>query len=104
MAEWSYEDGKQAMNEAVRRSATDPSFRKLLLTDVNKAVEKVAGKPVPPNFKIRVLEKGNADMTLILPDPVAAGGELSDKELEQVAGGGRCVGTCVVSCGWSSVV
>lgn len=104
MAEWTYEEGKQAMNEAVRRSATDPGFRKLMLTNVNKAVEQVAGKPVPPQFKIRVLEKQGTDMTLILPDPVKAGGELSDKELEQVAGGGRCVGTCVVSCGYSSVL
>jgi len=104
MAEWTYEEGKRAMNEAVRRSATDPAFRKLMLTDVNKAVEQVAGKSVPPGFKIRVMEKGGTDMTLVLPDPVKAGGELSDKELEQVAGGGRCVGTCVVSCGYSSVV
>ena len=104
MATWTYEEGKKAMNDAVRRSATDPAFRKLLLTDVNKAVEQIAGKPVPHGYKIRVVEKGGTDMTLVLPDPVKGGGELSDKELEQVAGGGRCVGTCVVSCGYSSVV
>lgn len=103
-ATWTYEEGKKAMDEAVRRSATDPAFRKTLLTNVNKAVEEVAGKPLPPGYKIRVVEKGDADMTLVLPDPVKGGGELSDKELEQVAGGGRCVGTCVVSCGFSSVV
>jgi len=104
MATWTYEEGKKAMNDAVRRSATDPAFRKLLLSDVNKAVEQIAGKPVPPGYKIRVVEKGATDMTLVLPDPVKVGDELSDKELEQVAGGGRCVGTCVVSCGYSSVV
>ena len=83
MATWTYEEGKKAMNDAVRRSATDPAFRKLLLTDVNKAVEQIAGKPVPPGYKIRVVEKGGTDMTLVLPDPVKGAGELSDKELEE---------------------
>jgi hypothetical protein len=99
MAQWSIEEAKEIMEQAQKRSTTDPQFRSRLLSNPNSAVQELAGKPIPPNFKVRALERQGYDVTLLLPDPVSKAGELSDAELEQVAGGGRCAGTCVVSCG-----
>lgn len=102
--EWTHEEGTRVMDEAMKRAASDPAFRQTILSNPNKAIEQIAGKPVPADFKIRAIEKNGANVTLVLPDPVSPTGELSDTELEQVAGGGRCAGTCVASCGWSSVL
>lgn len=102
MPMWTKEEGERVMAEALKRSATDPVFRKKLLIDTNGAVESIAGKPTPSNFKIRLLERSGYDITLVLPDPVSADNELSDAELEQVAGGQRgsgdkCSGSCVTT-------
>jgi hypothetical protein len=99
MAQWTLNEAQEIMEKASKRAATDPKFRSKLLSDPNAAVQEFAGKPIPPNIKVRALERQGYDVTLLLPDPVSKEGELSDVELEQVAGGGRCAGTCVVSCG-----
>ncbi len=93
---WTVEDKQTIINQAMKRAATDPEFRKLVLREPGTAVQQIAGKTLPANFKVRVLERQNNDVTIVLPDPVKAGGELSDAELEHVAGGR---GVCGVSCG-----
>ena len=56
-------EAREIMEKASKRAATDPKFRIKLLSNPNAAVQEFAGKPIPPNIKVRVLEiKG---MTLL---------------------------------------
>jgi hypothetical protein len=86
--QWTAEQAQAVVNTALSRAATDGEFRKLALADANAAVEQVAGQPLPEGFRVRVLEREGFDITLVLRDPVVDG-ELSDSELERVAGGAR---------------
>ncbi len=87
MNEWNEQEVQKALEEIGRRSATDPEFRALALRDANAAIAAVSPFPVPEVFKVRFVENEGANLTVVLPDPANADGELSDSELEQVAGG-----------------
>jgi len=104
MAEWNEAEAQKTLNEVTKRVQTDPAFRKLALSDPNAAIAKVNPAPIPPGFKIQFVESEGANLTIVLPDPVSKNGELSDVELEQVAGGGRCGASCAASCIISSVI
>jgi hypothetical protein len=69
-----------------QRASSDPAFRELAMRDGTAAVEQVIGKPLPDGVKIRFVENDGATFTLGLP-PARSGDELSDRELEAVAGG-----------------
>jgi hypothetical protein len=69
------------------RSQRDPEFRQLCLTDAAAAVTEISGQSVPPGFALRFVDNAGAHLTLVLPDPVGAEGELSDEELSGVSGG-----------------
>jgi hypothetical protein len=104
MSQWNEAEAQKTLQEVMKRAQTDPEFRALALRDPNAAIAKVNPTPVPPGFKIRFVDNAGANMTIVLPDPVSKEGELSDAELEQVAGGGRCGASCAASCVFSSVL
>ena len=85
------------------RAAVDPDFRQLCLEDPHSAISEVASRDIPAGVKLRFIEKEGYDMTLVLPPAAGPDGELSDDELEEVAGGGRCGGSCAASCLFSAV-
>ena len=87
MPEWTQEEVHKILNEVARKSSVDPEFRKLCLTDPNAAIARVSETPLPENFRIRFVENEGANMTVVLPDLAIAEEELSDAELETVAGG-----------------
>jgi hypothetical protein len=77
------------MRAILARSATDPAFRQKLLTDPRAAVAEFSARPVsdiPASFNL-VFVENKADATIVLPDPINTSGDLSDQELETVAGG-----------------
>lgn len=96
-----------AIQKVFKKATTDAAFRKLCLTDAKAAIKQATGEDVPANFKVRFVENQGANLTIVLPDLRAAGGELKDEELEQVAGGGRCAascgGSCAASCMFSAI-
>jgi hypothetical protein len=107
MAEWTREEANRTINDVAKRATKDAAFRGLALKDPVAAIAKVNPTPIPTGFKIRFVDNAGANLTIVLPDAAPAEGELSDSQLEEVAGGGtasRCGGSCVVSCGISSVV
>ena len=107
MAEWTQEEAHKATQEVIKRATTDKAFRTLALQNPAKALAQIDPKPLPPGFKIQVVERGGADLTVVVPDLIPNAGELSDAELEQVAGGGdanRCGGSCAASCVFSSIL
>lgn len=76
----------QLGSRVLQKSTTDADFRALALRDGTTAVEQVMGSPLPDGVKIRFVENNGAYLTLGLP-PARTGNELTDQELEAVAGG-----------------
>lgn len=70
----------------LRRSATDLDFRQQLLADPTAALTEVLGR-APSHPVNLVFVENHADVTLVLPDPIDHAAELSEEELEMVAGG-----------------
>jgi len=74
----------------VRRSIEDESFRQRLIEDPKAAVEQELGARLPEEVRVVAVEETPDTIYLVLPaTPMAGreGVELSDGELESVAGG-----------------
>lgn len=93
MSNWTEKERNDAIEAFVRKATTDASFRELALKDPATAVKQLTGKALPDGFKISAIDKAGADLVVVVPDLLKTDGELSDSELEAVAGG-RCGGTC----------
>jgi hypothetical protein len=105
MAEWNEAEAQKTLTEVSKRTQTDPEFRKLALSNPSAAISKVNSTPLPSGFKVRFVDNNGANLTVVLPDAESKEGELSDVQLEHVAGGGgRCGGSCAASCVISSVL
>jgi len=74
----------------VRRSLQDHAFRQQLLEDPRAAVEVELGTRLPGEVRVVAVEETAETIYLVLPSvsTVGEGEELSDRELESVAGGG----------------
>jgi hypothetical protein len=95
--------GERAMSEAaaggggraemerrlIQRSLEDEDFRQRLLDNPKGSVEQELGTQLPEGVEVRVVEESAETIYLVLPSasPLGQGGELSDQELEAVAGG-----------------
>jgi hypothetical protein len=93
----------------IQRSLEDSSFRQRLLTDPKAAIEQELGTRLPEGVEVRAVEESAEAVYLVLPSVsrVGEGGELSDQDLEAVAGGdaeptstAQCeLSTCGLNCG-----
>jgi hypothetical protein len=90
MAEMTYKDISDAI---VMHAMKDPAFRKELLSNPTATVEKYSGQP--SKVKIFVHENSATQIHFVLP-PVVGEGDLSDADLEKVAGGEFFIGVAVV--------
>jgi hypothetical protein len=73
----------------IQRSLEDEAFRQRLLAEPKAAIEQELGTQLPESIEVRVVEESADTIYLVLPSasPVGQGGELSDQELDAVAGG-----------------
>lgn len=75
----------------VQRAAEDADFRDKLLGDPKATIEEEMGASLPGDIEIRVVEETAETVYLVLPVAAPANdtndGELSDQELDGVAGG-----------------
>lgn len=72
----------------LEKAATDETFRKLCLTDVSSAFKDVTGHELPEGANFRFVESGNTNASEgIFKLPPLQGEELTDEDLEKVAGG-----------------
>ncbi len=89
----------------LQRSLDDEEFRQRLLEDPRGAVEQELETQLPDNVEVRVVEESADTIYLVLPSdsPIGKGEELSEEELEEVAGGGSSSmsGACSI-CAWVS--
>ncbi len=76
------------LQELLARSATDMPFRAKLVGDPRAAIAEFTGADPASlqGLNVRFVEN-SADATIVLPDFVDAAAELSEQELEAVAGG-----------------
>ena len=84
--------GRQEMERRlIEKSVEDEAFRQRLIEDPKGAVEQELGTQLPEEVRVVTVEETQDTIYLVLPSstPIAGaeGGELSDQELESVAGG-----------------
>ena len=70
-------------NEALTKAHEDPEFKKLLLSDGNKAVKELTGKDLP--IKYIVHDSDEKHLVFVLPE--VKSGELDESDLSGVSGG-----------------
>lgn len=101
--------GRTEMERAiVQRSLEDEEFRRRLLDDPKAAVEQELGTRLPEGVQVRAVEETADSIYLVLPSAepigegaIGEGAELSDQELEVVAGAGSSAGSGACSiCAW----
>jgi hypothetical protein len=88
----------------VERSLKDDDFRERLLSEPEATIERELGVRLPEEVRVVAVEETAATIYLVLPPSATAGaqeealgGELSERELQEVAGGGDtsfCTFTC----------
>lgn len=103
MSNWTIEDQRAAIVAVMEKANVDAAFNVRALADPAAAVKEVTGKDLPAGYTLRFVPNNGADLTLVLPDLQRESEELSDAQLEQVAGG-RCSGSCAASCAATSTV
>lgn len=83
----------------IERSLEDDSLRQRLLADPKGALEEELGTQLPDNIEVRAVEETADTIYLVLPSAstVGEGGELSDQELEAVAGGWDTHTSCMAT-------
>mgnify|MGYP000007559908 CR=1 FL=1 len=87
MAEWTQKEMEELLAKMNKKAMTDTEFRKEVLTDATKALEKLAGKPLPEGASLKCIERDpNYQATFVLPDLIDED-KLDDEALSQVAGG-----------------
>jgi len=79
-----YEEGYQ---QVVEKAWKDSDFKSRLLKNPKEAIKEVVGPTLPADVTFQVHENSAKIMHFILPPNPAESTELSDVELEQVAGG-----------------
>ena len=75
--------------EPEQRNLEDEDFRQGLLDDPKGTLEQELGGRLPEGVEVTAVEETADTIYLVLPSasPVGEGAELSDQELEEVAGG-----------------
>ena len=98
----------------IEKALKNDTFRQALVTDPRGAVERELGGQLPAGLQVKVLQESADTCYLVLPanPDRAPAGELTDQQLEAVAGGGwtascnTCEDTCTCAtyCGTCSTL
>ncbi|MDA0812453.1 MAG: NHLP leader peptide family RiPP precursor [Verrucomicrobia bacterium] len=80
-------------------AAKHPQYRSALLANPKKTIETQLNSTLPENVSVEVLQETPSKIFIRLPYVVSEGAELSDEDLEQVAGGKDDTYTCNESIG-----
>ncbi len=92
------EKAEKAIQVIMKRSLTDSDFRKQCLTSGNEVLEEITGTKLPEGVTFKFAESNESVQVLTLPEFLGDGAELSDDELEDVAGGASALFLCNEIC------
>lgn len=82
---WTQEKIEATLKSVVERAQADTVFRGKLKQSPKETLEVEAGEAIPEFIRIAIVDQNDADIVITLPK--AQSDELSDADLEQVAGG-----------------
>lgn len=88
---WTNEQVQKAITQVYEKASTDADYRQRLLADPYVAIKEVTGNEVPKNFKINVIDGSGYHANIVLPALRKEDDELTETELEAVAGGAKDV-------------
>jgi len=82
----------QLWDKIVEQAAKNPKYLQQLTADPRGLMEKQLGASIPKSVNIKVVEESADTYYIVLPAMAKEGAELSDSDLEKVAGGGTVKG------------
>ncbi len=80
-------------------AAKNPEYRKALVEKPREVVGAQLGTSIPPSVQVKVIEEKPNEFYVIIPHTAKEGEELSDADLEQVAGGKKDSYKCDIKAG-----
>ena len=80
----------QVRAQIAMKAAEDDDFRARLIADPRAAVEDQTGLRFPDGYRLHVHEESATDAHMVLPPKP----ELSQEQLDRIAGGCSCWGQC----------
>ena len=89
MANWTR---GQLWDKVVEQAQSNPKYLQQLMANPRALMEKQLGTHIPKNVNIKVLEESPDTYYVVLPAFAKEGAELSDSDLEKVAGGSTVKG------------
>lgn len=82
----------QLLDKIAEQAQKNPKYLAALKSDPRSLMEKQLGTSIPKSVNIKVLEETSDTYYIVLPATASEGAELSDSDLEKVAGGGTVKG------------
>lgn len=87
MSTWTPESVETTFERLKERARNDPQFKALALKDAKAAIQQINPTPLPGGIEFSFLEDTSSDLSVSFSNSAMADGELSDAELDAVAGG-----------------
>ncbi len=85
---WNDDIVNEIFAKCKQKAMVDKDFRAKILADPRGVIEETAGEKLPDDFQIQIIESDPvASMAFFLPPMAETDVELSDEDLENVAGG-----------------
>jgi hypothetical protein len=85
--------------DIIARALKDEGFAGELRADPKAVIEREVGAKLPEGVEVKLVEETPSTLYLVLPAHPSPGRQLSDEELERVAGGNTS-DTCSGGCEW----